>query len=127
MSGQGEDRTSAGCLWSEVSEDVRHDVEWMEGRHGSAMQSLPSLEKVPVPKALLCLPELHPDRPRGSKAMLDAHGARARLARARPGAWLVSPLTSQWWAKWPNDHVGWVPKGTGLPEVLRVASRNDLQ
>jgi len=72
------------------------------------------------------LPHLHPKRPTGSKAMLDAHGARSRLGRARAGAWLISPLTGNWFAKRADGFVGWVPKGTELPDTLRVGNRNDL-
>lgn len=59
--------------------------------------------------------------------MMDAHGAKARLATARPGAWLVSVLTGWKWAKWPSGHVGWVPSSTQLPVMLRVGCRDDLQ
>ena len=121
------DRTSAGVKWSNVPEHARHDVEWIEGRHGPSDAELPDCEAVPVPIALLELPELHPDRPRGSKAMLDAHGARARLAEVRAGAWLISSFTGCKWAKWPGGGVGWVPKTTEFPEALRVGGRDDLQ
>jgi hypothetical protein len=73
------------------AEEARHQVEWIDGRQGSAKESLPSLDQIPVPAVLLTLPYLHDDRPRGSKAMLDASGAQHRLANCRPGAWLVSP------------------------------------
>ena len=129
MAGSSEDegRTSAGVLWSEVPEHARQDVEWIDGRHGQCSRPLPSIEEAPVPEALLRLPRLHPDRPRGSKAMIDAHGARARLGKARPGAWLVSPLTGHKWAIWPGGEVGWVPAAIELPHALRVDGRDDLQ
>jgi hypothetical protein len=119
-----EGRTSAGVKWSEVPEHSRHDAEWIDGRHGPADTELPDYEAVPVPAALLEQPRLHPDRPRGSKAMLDASGARARLAEARAGAWLLSTYTGWKWAKWPGGDVGWLPKEVELPEVLRVGGRN---
>jgi hypothetical protein len=76
--------TSAGVPWSQVPEFVRADVEWMDGRHGSAKDILPAVSEVPVPDVLFSLPRLHEQRPRGSKAMIDAHGARSRLAACRP-------------------------------------------
>jgi hypothetical protein len=63
-------------------------MEWMDGRHGSAPATLPSVDVVPVPDVLNTLPFLHEDRPRGSKAMLDAAGAQEGLRDVRPGAWL---------------------------------------
>src|SRR5262245_26610010 len=87
-----EDRTSAGVPWREVPEFARHHVAWMDGSHGSAPTALPSLDVVPVPEALKKLPRLHENRPRGSKAMIDAAGAGARLREVRPGAWLISRL-----------------------------------
>ena len=77
--------TSAGVPWSEVPASVVHFVEWMEGRHGPAQDRLPSIDDVPIPPVLYSLPRLHPDRPRGSKPMIDVHGARARLSNCRPG------------------------------------------
>ena len=124
---EDKDRTSAGTRWEDVPEHARHHVEWIDGRHGEAKSVVPDLESFPVPTALLELPQLHPDRTRGSKAMLDAHGARARLAEVRAGAWLISPFTGCKWAKWPGGGVGWVPKETELPEVLRVGARDDIQ
>jgi hypothetical protein len=76
MSGD-KDITSAGVPWSEVSDCAKHHVEWIDGRHGSSQRPLPSLDEVPVPDILNKLPRLHEQRPRGSKAMIDAAGARA--------------------------------------------------
>jgi len=47
----------------------------------------------------LRLPPLHPERPRGIKAMLDAAGTKARLAGTQPGAWLESLITGWKWTK----------------------------
>jgi hypothetical protein len=105
-SDNGPEVTSAGVPWSEVPEFARADVAWIDGRHGSAQSTLPPVEVVPVPDILRRLPYLHEDRPRGSKAMLDAAGARARLRDVRPDAWLISPFTGQKWAKWPSGQVG---------------------
>ena len=78
-------RTSAGVLLSEVPHEFRGDVEWMDGMHVSAKEvPLPSLDEVPTPACLFELPSLHPDHPRGSKAMIDRHGANARLTCCRP-------------------------------------------
>ena len=121
------DVTSAGVPWSEVPEHALHSVEWVDGRHGSAEQELSSSVDLPIPAALHELPFLHKQRPRASRAMIDAHGARSRLANCRPGAWLVSPLTGWKWAKWPNGEVGWVPKDVALPDEFRVLARNDIQ
>ena len=71
------DVTSAGLPWSEVGDDVLYKVEWIDGRHGSAKEILPPIDQIPIPAVLFSLPHLHADRPRGSKAMLDAHGAAA--------------------------------------------------
>jgi hypothetical protein len=68
----GPELTSAGVPWSEVPEFACADVAWIDGRHGSAQSSLPSVDVVPVPDILYGLPYLHENRPRGSKAMLDA-------------------------------------------------------
>jgi hypothetical protein len=123
----GPELTSAGVPWSEVPEFARADVAWIDGRHGSAQSSLPSVEVAPVPDILHRLPYLHEDRPRGSKAMLDAAGARARLRDVRPGAWLISPYTGQKWAKWPSGDVGWLPADIELPAVLQVVPLNAIQ
>jgi hypothetical protein len=80
----GPDLTSAGVPWSEVPEFARPHVAWIDGRHGSAQTPLPPVDVVPVPDALNRLPYPHEDRPLGSKAMLDAAGARTRLRDARP-------------------------------------------
>ena len=119
--------TSAGIPLSEVADDVRHEVEWMDGVHGSALDQLPSIDVVPIPEVLTRLPRLHPDRPRGATAMIDAHGENHRLKNCRPGAWLISPRTSHKWAKWPDDSIGWLPKDTDMPSCLRVSNRNDEQ
>ena len=123
----GPELTSAGVPWREVPEFARHDVAWMDGRHGSAQATLPSVDVVPVPDVLNTLPYLHEDRPRGSKAMIDAAGARARLRDVRPGAWLISPYSGWKWAKWPSGDVGWLPADVELPASLQVAARNDIQ
>jgi hypothetical protein len=122
----GPEITSAGVPWSEVPEFARADVAWIDGRHGSAQSSLPPVDVVPVPEILSKLPYLHEDRPRGSKAMLDAAGARARLRDARPGAWLISPYSGWKWAKWQSGDVGWLPADIELPATLQVAARNDM-
>ena len=123
----GPELTSAGVPWREVPEFARHYVEWMDGRHGSAQTMLPPIEVVPVPDVLNTLPFLHEDRPRGSKAMLDAAGAQERLRDVRPGAWLISPYCGWKWARWPSGDVGWLPANVELPASLRVAARNDIQ
>jgi hypothetical protein len=119
--------TSAGVPWSEVPEFARADVTWIDGRHGSAQSSLPSVDVVPVPDILYRQPYLHENRPRGSKAMLDAAGAGARLRDVRPGAWLVSPYSGWKWAKWPSGDVGWLPADVELPATLQVKARNDME
>jgi hypothetical protein len=124
LPGETSDLASAGVRWSEVPKHALAHVEWMDGRHGSAKEPLPSLDAVPIPAVLFELPRLHESRPRGSKAMIDAQGASHRLADCRPGAWLVSPYTGWRWAKWPTGKVGWVPDGVDLPHPLRVSSRD---
>jgi hypothetical protein len=85
------------------------------------------VDVVPVPDILYGLPYLHEDRPTGSKAMLDAAGARTRLRDVRPGAWLISPFTGWKWAKWPSEDVGWLLTDIELPATLQVGARNDIQ
>jgi hypothetical protein len=114
------DVTSAGVPWSEVPEFALSHVEWIDNRHGPAKQALPPIDQVPIPTIFDTLPRLHQDRPRGSKAMLDVHGARSGLESCRPGAWLISPFTGWKWAKWPDGEAGWVPSNVCLPESLRV-------
>jgi hypothetical protein len=97
----------------------------MDGRHGPARTTLPSVDVVAVPDILNRMPYLHQDRPRGSKAMIDAHGAKARLRDTRPGAWLISPFTGWKWAKWLNGEVGWLPAGIELPASLEVSALDD--
>src|ERR1039458_8677815 len=122
---QHTDVTSVGVPWSELSGVTLRTVDWMDGRHGPAPVELPSPIDLPVPQVLFELPSLHELRPRGTKAMMDAQGARFRLASCRAGAWLISPLTGHKWAKWPSGDVGWLPKDILLPDALRVHSRND--
>lgn len=122
-----EDVTSAGVPWSKVPEFARHHVDWMDGRHGPAKTPLPSVDLLAVPDVLNRLPSLHENRPRGSTAMIDAAGARARLRDVRPGAWLISPYTGWKWAKWPSGEVGWLPADVELPATLQVSTRNDIQ
>lgn len=121
------DVTSCGVPWSQVTEDVIHYVEWMDGRHGASSDPLPSIEDIPIPTVLYELPWLHPKRPTGSKPMLDVSGARKRLTNCRPGAWLLSPYSGWQWAVWPNGEVGWLPKDIVLPNSLRVSFRNGIQ
>src|SRR5258705_12338114 len=121
----GPELTSAGVPWSEVPEFARGDVAWIDGRRGSAQSSLPPIDVVPVPDILYSLPSLHENRPRGSKAMLDAAGARARLRDVRPGAWLISSFSGQKWAKWPSGDVGWLPPDIELPATLQVGALNE--
>ena len=116
---------STGMLWSKILQSVRGVVDRMKSRHESAKHGLPSMDSVPVPEALECLPPLHPDRPRGSKAMGDAAKAKRQLAVLRPGAWLVSSNSGWKWAKWPDGHIGWVPDFVELPLELRVNCRGD--
>jgi hypothetical protein len=85
------------------------------------------MDAVPVPDILCGLPDLHEDRPRGSKAMLDAAGARARLRDERPGAWLISPYTGWKWAKWPNENVGWLPGDTSAVLLDMNPDQNMVQ
>jgi hypothetical protein len=123
----GPEVTSAGVPWSEVPEFARADVAWIDGRNGSAESSLPSVDVVPVPEILHRLPYPHADRPLGSKALLDAAGAKARLRDARPGAWLISPFSGWKWAKWPSGDVGWLPADIELPATLQVGYNERTQ
>lgn len=117
--------TSAGVRWSDLPDNIRGHAEWIDGRFAPTQDGLPSVEEVPIPSILFSVSHLHVDRPRGTKAMADAGGAKHRLAGRRPGAWLVSPFTGWRWAKWPNGEIGWLPRDVQLPDVLRVSSRDD--
>jgi hypothetical protein len=123
----GPELTSAGVPWSEVPAFARPDVAWIDGRPGWAQAPLPSVDVVPVPDILNRLPYPREGRPLGSKAMLDAAGARAKLQDARPGAWLISPYSGWKWAKWPSGDVGWLPADVELPATLQVSTRYDIQ
>src|SRR5262249_15790159 len=109
----------------DVPEFVRDDVAWMDGRLGLPEPTLPSIDEMPIPDILQRTPHLHEQRPRGSKAMLDAAGAQARLRDVRPGAWLISAFTGWKWRKWANGEVGWLPGGVELPASLRVPVRGE--
>jgi hypothetical protein len=80
-----------------------------------------------VPDILNRLPYPREGRPLGSKAMLDAAGARAKLQDARPGAWLISPYNGWKWAKWPSGDIGWLPADVELPATLQVSTRYDVR
>jgi hypothetical protein len=99
----------------------------MDGRHVPAQTTLPAVEASPVPDVLYNLPSLHEDRPRGSRAMIDAAGARAQLRDVRPGGWLISPYKGCKWAKWPNGDVGWLPADVELPAISQIRALNDVQ
>jgi hypothetical protein len=114
------DLTSAGVPWSEVPEFARPCVAWMDNRSGPADESLPPVDQVSIPPVFDSLPRPHPDRPRGTKPMIDANASRARLANCPPGSWLISPYTGWKWAKWPDGEVSWVPSHICLPELLCV-------
>jgi hypothetical protein len=116
------DITSAGVPWSEVPDFAKPDVAWIDGRGANAQTVLPGIDEIPIPEILELLPVLHENRPLGSKAMLDAAGARSRLAALRPGAWLISPFTGWKWAVWPDCQIGWLPADIILPTELRVGS-----
>lgn len=118
--------TSDGIPFSEVPDDVRDKVEWVEGLHRFSL-ALPGLDELPVPDILNQMPVLHPDRPRGSKAMLCAHGAKGRLVGLRPGAWTVTPFNDWRYAVFPDGKIGWIPKDIELPEKLFIPLRDDMQ
>ena len=117
--------TSAGVKFKDVPIDARHEVEWIEGCH-VFNRNLPTLNELPVPRILYQLPALHPDRPRGSRAMLCAHGAKGRLVGLRSGAWTVTPFNDWRYAIFPDGQVGWIPKEINLPQTLFVPFRNDV-
>jgi hypothetical protein len=120
--------TSAGRRLGDVPDFARHEVEWMDGIHGSASNRFPSEDEVPVPAKIRKLTERAVSaRPRGATAMIDAAGAKHRLENCRAGAWLISPRTGWKWAKWGGGQIMWVPMDFDLPECLRVSNRNDEQ
>jgi hypothetical protein len=62
----------------------------------------------------------HPDRPRGSKAMGDAWGAKRCLVMSEPGSWVISPSTNRIWARWPGGEIDWLPPSVLLPSAAKV-------
>jgi hypothetical protein len=54
--------TSTGMPWSEVGDFALPYAKWLDGRHGPAEDTLPSLDQVPIPTVLFALPVLHEDR-----------------------------------------------------------------
>ena len=117
-------KTSAGVSFSDVPEHARSRVEWIEGCHSFNGQ-LPGFDELPIPSILYQLPVLHPDRPRGSRAMICAHGAKGRLIGLRAGAWTVTPMNDWRFAIFPDGDVGWIPKELDLPQALFVNFSND--
>jgi len=117
--------TSNGVPFSDVPEHARSRVEWIEGCHSFDGQ-LPSFDELPIPPILYQLPVLHPDRPRGSRAMICAHGAKGRLVGLRPGAWTVTPFNNWHYAIFPDGDVGWIPNDIDLPEALFVPHRDGI-
>jgi len=116
-------KTSAGVSFSDVPEHARSRVEWIEGCHSFDGQ-LPSFDELPIPAILYQLPILHPDRPRGSRAMICAHGAKGRLIGLRAGAWTVTPMNDWRYAIFPDGDVGWISKEVDLPQALFVNFSN---
>jgi hypothetical protein len=88
------DVTSAGISWSEVPDFLLPYMEWIDNRPGPATQALPPIGEVAVPTIFDSLPRLHDDRPRGSKAMLDVHGAKSRLENCRH--WRLADQSLYW-------------------------------
>ncbi|MDE0944714.1 MAG: hypothetical protein OSB58_20110 [Alphaproteobacteria bacterium] len=119
--------TSADRRLGDEPDWIRPELEWLEGVHGSAADTQAPGNDIDTPDILLAIPELHPDRPTGATAMIDAHGAKHRLKGCRPGSWLISPKTGWKWSVWPSGHVGWLPMDIELPDALRVNNRNDVQ
>ena len=58
--------TSAGVPWSEVPDFALFHVEWMAGRHGSAKQTLPPVDRVAILRSYLlsqaCTRTVHAER-----------------------------------------------------------------
>ena len=74
--------TSAGRRLGDVPEDVRNEVEWMDGTQGSASNRLPSKADVPVPSVIKRFTkQAVSGHPRGATAMIDFIGAKHRLKR----------------------------------------------
>jgi hypothetical protein len=120
--------TSSGIKMSDVPEFARKNVIWFDGMDGSAKDALPTEAEVPTPACLKMDGDewvRFPGWMTGSKAMLDAHGAKARLKGLRPGAWLISDETDRIWAKWPDGSVDQVPKDIELPASLRVSTGDE--
>jgi hypothetical protein len=119
--------TLVGKRLGDVPDQVRSDVEWMEGVHGSARGGLPSVTEFPIPEVLYSTRIDFAAHPRGSKAMIDIHGANFRLKNCRPGAWLVSSYIGRKWVVYPCGGISWLPDEIQLPEALKVHSRGGVQ
>ena len=66
--------TSAGVPWSEVPDFALFHVEWMDGRHGSAKQTLPPVDRVAIPPVLFTVPKAAP----GPSTRNESHDRRQR-------------------------------------------------
>jgi hypothetical protein len=79
-----------------------------------SQRPLPAIDDVPVPDIVNRLPCRHEQRPRGSRAMIDAAGARARLREVRPRGVAnqsIHGLEMGQVAKWPSGQVAKWPSG----------------
>lgn len=108
-----------------VEEERCYMVQWIDGDHLFSGR-LPTIDETPVPTILSKLIFPHPDRPRGSTAMLCAHGAKGRIGNLRPGAWTKDPRMGWHWVKSPSGEVDWIPEDIELPESLHIPFRNDI-
>ena len=94
-------------------------IDWINGL-GEFIGQLPELHKIPVPEILYELEFPHPDRPRGSSAMLHASGARHHLGNLRAGAWTIAPNSGWHYVKTSHGTVEWIPKHICMPKSLFV-------
>ena len=99
---------------------------WVDGTGALPLDWLPSLTAEPIPTILQELSLPHPERPRGSTAMLHISGAKARLKDMRIGAWTIAPHCNWRYVRASEGSVYWVPESVDLPENLFVPYSNAL-
>ena len=105
---------------SNQKRSIESMTRWVNGTGTPPLDGLPSLTAEPTPTILQEISLPHPERPRGSTAMLHISGARARLKDMRIGAWTIAPHCNWRYVRASEGSVYWVPGSLDLPENLFV-------
>ena len=120
------DMTRIKSKTSNQNRSIEIMTRWVNGTGTPPPNWLPSLTAEPIPKILQELSLPHPERPRGSAAMLHISGAKARLKDMRIGAWTIAPHCNWRYVRASEGSVYWVPESVDLPENLFVPYSNAL-